>query len=155
MTSSAPSKSSARTSAGFTIAEVLITIGIVGLLVVLSIPVYESFQVRNDLGTAKNNVVQSLRRAQTLAGASDGDTSWGVTVQSGSIVLFRGASYAVRDTTYDETFTLPGTITASGTTEVVYAKFTGMPQSTGTITMTAVNGQTSTISINEKGTLTY
>ena len=155
MSLSGPYKRNVAAGAGFTLVEVLITLSIVILLAVLSVPVYQSFQVKNDLDVAKNNVIQSLRRAQTLSAASDGDTSWGVKVQTSSITLFKGTSYAARDTTYDEKFDLPSTITPSGATEVVYAKFTGIPQTTGTITLTASTNVTNTVAINEKGTLTY
>ena len=105
---------------GFTIIELMITVALVAVVVAFSLPAYQSFQVKNDLDVAVNTIVQSLRRAQMLAQASDGDTSWGVKVQSGSIVLFSGASFSARDTAYDENFDLPSTITPAGVTEVVY-----------------------------------
>lgn len=90
-----------------------------------------------------------------LSQGIDGDTTWGVKVQSGSIVLFKGATYAGRDPAFDEVFNMPGTITPSGLGEVVFAKFSGEPQAMGTVTLTSSTSETRTITINEKGTITY
>lgn len=140
---------------GFALIELILVIALIAALAGLSIPVYQSFQVKNDIDIAANTLTQELKRAQILSQASDGDTSWGVKSQSGSIVLFKGASYSGRDAAYDETFSLPSTITPSGATEIVYAKFTGLPQATGTITLTASTNETRTITINSKGAVSY
>lgn len=141
--------------AGFTLLEMMLSVAVIGILAAIGFPVYQTFQIKNDLSLSVINSVHSFRRAQTLAEAVDGDSTWGVKVQTGSIVLFKGASYAARDSTYDEIFDLPGTITPSGTTEVVFAKMTGVPGTTGTLTLTSSSGLTNNITINGKGMLTY
>lgn len=132
----------------------LLSIALVSVIAGIGIPVYQSLQPRNDLDIAANTEAQTLRRAQVLALASDGDTSWGVSVLADTITLFKGASYAARDGTFDEVFATPN-ITPTGLAEVVFAKFTGLPQSTGTTTLTNVANETRTITINAKGTITY
>ena len=142
-------------AAGFTLIEILLAAALVMLISGFSIPLYQSFQVKNDLDITANTWVQTLRRAQVLAQAVDGDMSWGAKKVSASLVLFKGADYATRDTNFDEIFLVPTTIDASGVTEVVFTKFTGLPQTTGTTTLTASTAQTRVININAKGTLTY
>src|SRR3989344_8203700 len=122
-------------SKGFTLLEVILSLAIVAILTGLSLPVYRTLMTKNDLDIATVTVVQSLRRAQTLSQAVDGDTNWGVKVQSGGITVFKGTSYAARDATYDETFVIPDTITTGGVTETVYSKLFGAPQTTGTVTL--------------------
>lgn len=142
-------------NAGFTLLEVLLSVAIIALIAGVGAPIYQSFQVRNDLDVATNTISQSLRRAQVLSQAVDGDTTWGISVQSGAITLFQGASYASRNTNFDEVFDLPGSITTSGVSEIIYEKFTGEPQTTGTVTLTSNTNEAKNITINEKGTITY
>lgn len=132
----------------------LLSVAIIGLLAGLSMPVYRTLIKKNDLDIAATTAVSSLRRAQVLSQAVDGDTTWGVKIQSGSTVLFKGASYTARDTNFDETFDVPATINMSGVTEIVFAKFTGFPQTTGVINLSTESDGRS-VSINEKGTVTY
>jgi len=133
----------------------MLSIAAIAIIAGIGIPVYQSFQVRNDLDIAATTVAQSMRRAQVLSQASDGDTSWGVKIQSGSIVLFKGASYAARDSSFDEVFDVPGSITPSGLSEIVFAKFTGFPVGAGAATLTSNTNETRTISINARGTVSY
>lgn len=140
---------------GFTLLEVVLTVSVIAALMALAIPVYQSFQVKNDLDIAAQTMAQSLRRAQILAQAVEGDASWGVQAASGAIVLFKGVNFATRDPNYDETFEVPGSITSSGLLEVVFSKFSGLPQSTGLITLTTVTNETKTITINAKGAVLY
>lgn len=135
--------------------EMLLSIAIISLITGIGTPVYQSFQNRNELDVAAVTFAQSLRRAQVLARSSDGDTSWGVAVLSSSITLFKGASYASRDTDYDELSTMSDGITITGTSEYVFDKFTGLPTTTGTLTLTSVNNETRDITINDKGTISY
>lgn len=140
---------------GFTLIELLISIALIGVVTVAAIPVYREVQGRNELDITANTVAQTLRRAQTLAQGMDGDTSWGMRVAAGSITMFRGASYATRDASLDEVFDVVSTITPSGLTEVVFSKFTGNPTTTGTTTLTGINSETRTLTVNAKGTITY
>ncbi len=144
-----------RKGEGFTLIELLLSISVIMLIAGLSAPVYQSFQVRNDLDIATVTTAQSLRRAQMLSQAVDDDTSWGVKVQTGSVVLFKGANYAARDTAYDEIFDVPGSIAPSGVSEIVFTKFTGLPQTAGTIIYTSNANETRTITINVEGAISY
>lgn len=144
---------------GFTLLEILLSITTIAIIAGISIPIYQAFQNRNNLDIAAVTFAQTARRAQVLAQATDGDTSWGVRAQIGSITLFKGTSYAGRDASYDETFDLPSSITPSSALgnfwEVVFTKFTGLPQATGTLTLTSVNNETRNITLNAKGTASY
>jgi len=140
---------------GFTLSEILLSIALIGVIASISTPVYQAFQIRNDLDIAATSLVQTIRRAQLLSQAVDGDAPWGISVQLGSLVLFKGASYTARDSNFDEVFGVPTSITPSGTLEIVFAKFTGLPQTTGTITLTSNTNETRAITINAKGMVSY
>lgn len=139
---------------GFTLLELLLSVAVISTLAGLSLPVYRTLLQKNDLDIAVVSVAQSLRRSQMLSQAVDGDTTWGVKAQSGSIVMFKGVSFAARDANFDETFDVPSTISMSGVTEIIFAKFTGFPQTTGVINLsTEIDSRT--VSINGKGTVSY
>ena len=97
---------------------------------------------------------QSLRQAQAFSQAVASDTTWGVYVQTGSVTLFQGSSYATRTTAFDETLEFPDSVDVTGVTEVVFSKLTGEPSSTGVMTFTSPT-KTETITIYETGALQY
>ena len=140
---------------GFTLIEVLLSITLITVLAGIAVPTYYSLLYRNDLDVAKNQMVQSLRRAEVLSLASDGDSTWGVKIQSGSVIIFKGLNYANRDIKYDEVYQIANSIAPSGLTEVVFLKLTGFPQSTGTVILTSQNNETRSITINSKGQASY
>ena len=140
---------------GFTLIEALLSVSIVGIIAGLSIPVYQSFLVRNDLSNTVEGVASSVRRANTYARSVKDDSIWGIKVQNSVITLFKGTSFASRDTAYDETVNLPGTLAASGLDEVTFAKLSGTPSTTGTITVTATSNDTRTVMINAEGMVAY
>lgn len=140
---------------GFTLVEVLLSVAVIAVLAGISAPVFSRLSTKNDLDTAVVSLAQSWRRVQALSMANDGDTVWGVKVGAGSITVFKGTSFASRDTNYDETFTLPLTISVSGAvTEITFNKLTGTPSATGTVSLTSF-GDTTTLTINSKGTVSY
>ncbi|MDP3724312.1 MAG: hypothetical protein Q8R11_01620 [bacterium] len=130
--------------------ELLLVSSILGILAALSIPVGRTLLLQNDLRLAAVSAIQSMRRAQVLSQASDSDNSWGVSVQPGAITLFQGSSFASRNTPLDEATILPSTIAVTGLTEVVFDRFTGTPQQTGTLTLSNET-TTSVLTLNAKG----
>ncbi|MFC1645110.1 Tfp pilus assembly protein FimT/FimU [Patescibacteria group bacterium] len=144
-----------RKNKGFTLIEVLLVVAVVAILAGFSAPILNSFQVKNDLNTAINIIAHSLRRAQVLSQAVDGDISWGVDIRNGSVTIFRGATYESRDANFDEAFDISGSIVTSGISEIVFNKFYGEPGVTGSITLTAVMGDPRGLTINEKGMIEY
>jgi len=139
---------------GFTLIEVLLSIALIGLIAGIGAVVFQQLQSRNDLDVAAATVAADYRRAQALSRASDADTTWGVRVDVGTITLFQGASFAARIATFDEVSATPSSITPSGFQEVVFAKLTGLPQTTGTLTLTGPN-DSRTITLNAQGTVLY
>ena len=140
---------------GFTLIEVLLSVVLIAFITGVSVPIYRSYLVKNNLDTATMIFVQSLRRAQGLSQAGEGDTTWGVNIETGLITVFKGASYAARDTTYDETFTIADSIGISGVQEIVFSKMYGEPQTTGSVTLSSDMGHSKTITINGKGFIDY
>jgi prepilin-type N-terminal cleavage/methylation domain-containing protein len=140
---------------GFTLLEILLVVVIISAIAGFSTPVYQSFQVKNDLDIAAQTIASCFRRAQTLAEASDGDSQWGVEILAGSITVFQGTAYSGHNNAFDEITSMPPTITPSGLSEVEFDRLTGQALSTGTVTLTTSTGLTKTITLSSKGTVTY
>lgn len=140
--------------AGFTLLEVLLSVALIGLITGVGAVVYQQLQGRNNLDTMAAAVVASSRRAQALSQAADGDITWGVRVNVGAVVIFQGAAYASRNEAVDEVIVTSAAISPSGLQEVVFNKLTGLPQTSGVLTLTSPNG-TRTITTNAQGTLLY
>ena len=139
---------------GATLIEVLLSVALIAALALISAPLYQPLQTRNDLEIAVTTVGQTLRRAQILSEAVDDDISWGVKIQSPGLTLFKGVSFALRDANFDEIFEFSSAVTASGIDEVVFSKFSGLPQAVGTITLSTAT-ESRILDINEKGTVSY
>lgn len=141
-------------SCGFTLIEMIVVIGIIALLTAVSSSVYSGFKTHEHLEIATMGVVEAVRHAQANAQAGKGDSSWGVQVLPQSFVVFKGGSYAGRDTSTDQEVPLPGGVSTSGLSEIVFEKITGVTVDTGTLNIANEYG-TKNISINAQGTLTY
>lgn len=144
-----------RQTSGFTLVEVLLSVGIIAMLAGLSLPVYAALQTRTELSTSVQGVADTLRRAQTYARGVHGDSQWGVYITDDSATLYRGTSYAARDISFDEVTPIPSSIGVSGMEEVNFSKLHGAPSSTGGITLTLNANEERTVSINAKGMVDY
>lgn len=135
---------------GFTLFEILIVFGIIAILASLTLPLGLDFYKNQQLETQSQLVLQALRLAQSKAMFQERDSEFGVYFSGREYALFKGNSYASRDSQYDESFNLPAVITLSGLSEAVFSKMEGSPNVTGDIVLS--NGfNIRTININEAG----
>lgn len=140
---------------GFTLIEMLLSVAIIALLAGLSLPVFQSFNTRNEVDISSQSLVSALRRAQVYAKAGYDESPWGVAVQQNNIVLYKGASYATRDAALDEITPVSPTTTITGLNDIPFAQQSGLPQTSGSITLTNVDSETRTVTINTKGMVSY
>lgn len=122
-------------NAGFTLIEVMLTMSLVVLIAILSAPFYGQFIFSQEVAVTRDELVGSFSKARLYSMLGKGGTTWGVALDDGRIVLFRGTSFAGRDGGFDEIFPLHPSVTVSGMTEVVFASPTGQPDSQPTITI--------------------
>ncbi|MBP6866093.1 MAG: prepilin-type N-terminal cleavage/methylation domain-containing protein [Candidatus Pacebacteria bacterium] len=142
-------------SRGFTMIEMILVVALIGIISGIGLPLFNMMSGSNDLDVAENMLVASLRRAEVLAAASQGDSEWGVGVVPGAFVLFKGSTYATRDVGFDEVYDITDSIQTSGMTEVVFSKMSGVPHFVGGVTLTSPGGETKQITVNEKGKIDF
>lgn len=142
-------------SNGFTLIEILLSLALLGIIGGMSVPLYQSFQNQNQLNVAATTMTQTLRRAQALSRANDGDSKWGVYVETGAITLFQGDDFSSRNTVFDEQFDIPESLSVSGGQEFVFAKVTGLPDMAGSVTIVGPADSERSVSVNDQGMVSY
>lgn len=141
--------------AGFTLYEMLFAVAALAILAGMGAPVFFSFESRNEIAIAAYMAAETLRRASSLAEGMEQNSSWGVMATTSHLILFKGQSFVTRDMLLDEVHDISPSIIASGTTELVFQKFTGLPIATGTLVLYFSDDNVRAISVNEKGTISY
>ncbi len=137
---------------GFTLVEMMLVIGILVIIAGLAIPFYQSFQISSALDNAGQEIIQSLRNAQSKAMSSQGLSSYGVHFDTNQFVIFKGNIYNPVDAE-NEIFEVANTvdITSNGSYNVVFSVGEGLPDAQPIITVTSSNNKSKSISINELG----
>jgi prepilin-type N-terminal cleavage/methylation domain-containing protein len=139
---------------GFTLVEVILVMGILVTVASFTVPLYRTYQIRNDLNIAAEQIAQALTRAQLLSQSMQHDAKWGFHVASST--LYQGNTYATRNQGFDEQYPMSSSIATSGISEVSFSKMTGRPNATGSIVLTSLTGEQRTIDIllNSQGITT-
>lgn len=130
-------------TAGFTLLESLVVIGILALIGVAGLASFVSSRNTRDLSSAGQNVLSILKVAQSKALAGEVNSEWGVHLEQAQFVLFRGPTYA--GAPYTEVFPLPGNIEIvnialfGGGSDVIFKKIDGRTAESGTLTLRVRN----------------
>jgi prepilin-type N-terminal cleavage/methylation domain-containing protein len=143
-----------RGRAGFTLVELLVALGLLALLSVIAVPATFRLYQNQELNAASERYHRAARHALFAALSNVGEQNWGVRVGSGTITIYRGASYGSRDPLYDETVSVPEFVSVSGVTEVNFARITGVPNVTGNTTF-SFGGRTLTVDVNQYGRINF
>lgn len=123
---------------GLTLLELLMVLAIVVIIAGFSVPIGLSFLRNEGLISSANDLVMVMRIAQQYSIEGVEDTTYGVYMSGTSYTLFKGTSYAARDTSFDESFDVSG-LYFSTTTEVVFQRVTGEPNAPVTVELTDGN----------------
>ena len=131
----------------FTLIELLIVISLLFIIGASLSPFVTRTLSDVNLSTSAQNILTTLRKAQTYAMDDKENTVWGVCVNASSLYLFHTACSPGN---YRETITLPATITLGGLSTITFSGYRGEPDATPTITLTSSSG-TKTITVNSTG----
>ena len=146
-----------RRTAGFTVVELLVALGIGLALLAVSVSAFANFRDYFALRTASQDVQLSLIDARGATLASRNDTVHGVHIESDRVIRFEG-SYSAGAATNTE-FPFANGVTATwsltgGGAEVVFTRLTGVTPTSGTITLTEPrSGAVQTITVNASGSI--
>ncbi len=134
---------------GATLMEMIVVIGIAGVLLGMGLPLTWDFYLKSELRSERSNAVQYLRTARTRAMSNRGESAHGMALINSNFVIFEGATYAGRNVARDQALPKSLGITATGTTEFVFAALSGRSASSS-ITFITSSGST-TVFVNNEG----
>jgi len=139
---------------GFSLIEVVIVIAILAVLIVIFLPIGLDFYRIYVVNNTEDQVIGFLKQARVDAINQKNESDFGFYHNSSQIILFEGSSYATRNPDYDLIYSVPNNINITGLQEVVFAKNSGLPSQTGTITIT-LDSRIKEITINSEGLISY
>jgi len=145
---------------GFSLIEILVVIGILSILVGFVLVIMNSFQKERVLDATAEEIINSLRLAQSKTLASEGASPYGIYFENDRFTLFKGAFFdsASPDNLVHQ---LPTTLLISqinltdGTSSVAFERLTGYAEAEGTIKieMASDASQNKIIYIDSSGTV--
>jgi len=148
----------------FTLVELLVIIAILLILIAIAIPNLRFFQKESDLENSAQEIINTLRLAQNKTLASEGASQYGVYFDNltspNQYTLFKGASYASRNSSFDEIHKLPSSVEISeinlGGSEVAFVRVTGIASQSGKISLRLKTdpSKIKTIAIQSSGQIT-
>lgn len=138
---------------GFTILEVLLVIAIFSIIVVMFLPVGVDFYKIQLINRTNDQILWLLKSARNNAITQQNNSDFGYYYNDNMVVLFEGSSYDSREQDKDFTYSVPSDISIIGPSEIVFEKYTGNPDQTGTISVLYYQ-HSRDININSEGLIT-
>jgi len=120
------------------------------MIIISGISAYNSnWFLSNNLGSSKNIVVSSLRKAQNYSLSKKNNLTWGVCLTGSTVRLFGGtcASPTIKDD-----YVLPANVSITGLSTVTFSSLRGEPSAPQAISISS-NNKTFLININSVGGL--
>lgn len=140
--------------AGVSFLELILVVALVSIISTMSPIFYSRFILQNALSNTSDQMVGSLRKAQLYSMMSRGGNNWSVNYSLNTITLYKGVSFASRDSSFDEKFELNSNVSVLGITDISFSKIIGLPApSTSTITISS-GSDSEIINVNSQGVVT-
>lgn len=127
-------------SRGITAIEILIVIGVLGIIFSIVIPQLSKTRELQALKNGAQDVLSSIDKARAETLSSLNSSVYGVHFQSDRVIIFKGAVFSTGDTN-NETIDIitPATISninlTGGGSEIYFNRLSGMPNKTGSVTV--------------------
>lgn len=135
---------------GLTLIELLLVIAIILILSAATTPFLSQFLLRHNYSSTVNNLLSTIRKAQSYSLSGKNNTLWGVCLNGNNIRLFTGSC---NSPTFSQDVSYPANITISGLSATTFSLLRGEPNTAQTISVTSSLNST-TVIINAAGGIT-
>jgi prepilin-type N-terminal cleavage/methylation domain-containing protein len=143
---------------GFTLIEFLIAITVIVLLIGISLISYRFFEKGTELENTAQNILATLKLAQTKTLSSEEASQYGVRFENNKYILFKGETY-LEGAVDNKVYQLPIRLEIynidlfGGASSTVFQRISGMTDQSGTIDLriTSQPTRSKTISIQSSG----
>lgn len=141
--------------------EVLIVIGIMGILLVISVSTFSLFNKTQALDKDADLVVESLEEARSQTLSSQNASQYGVHFSANKITIFSGTTYSSsnssnRDFLLASTDTIFSTTLNGGGSDVIFNRLTGETSQYGTVVISSpTTSRTRTVTIHKTGVIEF
>jgi len=137
------------TSSAFTFLELLLVIGIIGILATASTPFFSRFFMQSSVSSSTEHIVSTLRKAQEYTIAGKNDSAWQAKLTGSVLTLVQQSGNTVFDT-----YTLNSNVTIAGLTTVTFTRPLGRLAAPVAVTVSGGNNSKN-ISVNTEGVVSY
>ena len=138
-----------RLISGITFIEIIIVVTIIAVLSATTAPFVSGFILRNNLETAQDKVVSTIRKAQFYSMDGKNGSAWGICVRGTSIRLYRGDCDSPD---FSEDLDYSSTISIVGLDDTTFSKLRGGPSNALNITVSSSIDSVN-IQVNQAGAI--
>lgn len=132
---------------GISYIELLIVVGLMAIIGASVSPFLSNFILRNNLETTVDNLVGTIRKAQSYSMDGKNNAVWGVCLSGGNIRLYTGSCSSP---TISEDFSVSSSVSITGLSDTTFSRLRGEPSNTLSVTISTDIGS-ATISLNAAG----
>ena len=134
-------------SKGVSYIELLIVVGLIAIIGAFVSPFLSNFILRNNLETTIDNVVGTIRKAQSYSMDGKNNAIWGICLSDDNIRLYTGSC---NSPIISEDFSVSSSISITGLSDTTFSRLRGEPSNTLGVTISTDIGS-ATISLNAAG----
>lgn len=138
---------------GLTMIELIMVMGVFGIVVVMGLPASWDFYLSYQIETERDNLVTLLREARNMSVINRNETSHGLYFDSNNFVVFEGPNYASRTQAEDRIILRQTAVVINGPGEIVFTPLSG-ETSTATYILTST-GRVRYVYVKSQGTVDW
>ena len=142
---------------GMSLLEIILSIAIAVIVLLITISLFSNYNEKQVLDNSIEKTFSILKEARSLTLSSRDDSSYGVHIEQGSVILFKGTSYVSNDPNNKLNEIDKKTIISlinlnGGGSDVVFQKLTGKTSQYGTINVSLSDlSKTKVLEIGQTG----